>query len=307
MESGQHDWRVRLAAFDFLKERVGIHGDLLPFQVLSRGFDYEGVRVPLLGPQGIFKPRVLPSIPLTITTAPVVQGKVRPYEDEFGEGGTMRYRYRGTDPRHRDNVGLRRAMELRVPLIYLYGIVKGVYIATWPAFVVGDEPNRLTFTVQLDESSVLALPRDAVFDDDAAARRKYITVAAKKRLHQAAFRERVLHAYHRSCAICRLRHDELLDAAHIVPDSDPEGAPVVSNGLALCKLHHAAFDRHFLGITPELRIEVAAKLLEEEDGPMLRHGLQGFHGKLLHVPRRASARPGLAYLQKRYALFRETA
>ena len=32
------------------------------------------------------------------------------------------------------------------------------------------------------------------------------------------------------------------------------------NGLSLCKLHHAAFDRHILGITPTLRVEVTPGL-----------------------------------------------
>jgi hypothetical protein len=58
----------------------------------------------------------------------------------------------------------------------------------------------------------------------------------------------VLRAYRDCCAVCRLRHEELLDAAHILPDGHPRGEPVVRNGLALCKLHHAAFDRHILGI-----------------------------------------------------------
>jgi len=41
---------------------------------------------------------------------------------------------------------------------------------------------------------------------------------------------------------------ELLDAAHITPDTHPEGEPIVSNGLSLCKLHQAAFDRFFFTI-----------------------------------------------------------
>ena len=55
--------------------------------------------------------------------------------------------------------------------------------------------------------------------------------------------------------VCRLRHWELLDAAHILPDKHPLGEPVVPNGLALCKLHHAAFDADILGVRPDLRIE----------------------------------------------------
>ena len=80
------------------------------------------------------------------------------------------------------------------------------------------------------------------------------------------FRERVLEAYRHQCALCHLKHDELLDAAHIIPDADPEGEPVVSNGLALCRLHHSAFDKFFIGVRPDYRIEVRPDLLEEEDG-----------------------------------------
>ena len=104
------DRQVRVQAFAFLDQQRATYGDVLPWSVLSEGFVFDGRRVPLIGPQGIFKPGV-------------------------------------------------------------------------------------------------------------------------RRLHQATFRERVLHAYRTSCAICRLRHRELLDAAHILPDGHPRGEPVVPNGL----------------------------------------------------------------------------
>ena len=100
------DQQVRLRAFNFLDEQRAMHGDVVPWAVLNRGFDYEGRRVPLLGPQGIFKPAVLPEMPLSIATAPVVENKPRPYDDGFDEEGLLKYRYRGTDPGHRDK-GLR--------------------------------------------------------------------------------------------------------------------------------------------------------------------------------------------------------
>ncbi len=54
------DAQVRLAAFTFLEEQQRLAGDegVLPRKVLAEGFVYEGQRVPLMGPQGIFKPRV---------------------------------------------------------------------------------------------------------------------------------------------------------------------------------------------------------------------------------------------------------
>jgi hypothetical protein len=40
------------------------------------------------------------------------------YDDVFRRDGILRYRYRGSDPAHRDNVGLRKLMSERIPLIY---------------------------------------------------------------------------------------------------------------------------------------------------------------------------------------------
>ena len=94
------DAQVRLAAFRFLEEQQRLFGDegVLPRKVLAEGFEYEGQRVPLVGPQGIFKPGVLRDIPLSITTVAVLEGETRPYDDAFGEDGLLRYRYRGSDP-----------------------------------------------------------------------------------------------------------------------------------------------------------------------------------------------------------------
>jgi len=83
----------------------------------------------------------------------------------------------------------------------------------------------------------------------------------------------------------------LLEAAHILPDDHPLGEPVVPNGLALCKLHHAAFDAYIIGVTPDLEVTVRLDVLQEIDGPMLQHGLQGFQGWRIHVPRADHLKP----------------
>ena len=95
------------------------------------------------------------SMPLSITTAPIVEGKARPYDDEVTDDGLIVYRYRGTDPMHRENVGLRQAMTTRTPLIYFYGLVPGRYAVAWPAYIVGDDHAHLTFTVAVDEPRAL--------------------------------------------------------------------------------------------------------------------------------------------------------
>jgi len=300
----ESDLRVRLAAFAFLDEQRRLSPDLLDRRALMRGFDLDGQRIPLQAPQGIFKPRVC-RFPLSITTVPVVEGQARPYDDAFGSDGLLRYRYRGTDLNHPDNRGLREAMRLRLPLIYFHGIVEGRYEADYPVFIVGDAPESLTFTVSVDERRFASLGN--VSDDpvEREIRRRYVTRTVQQRLHQQEFRERVLEAYQRHCAICRLKRDQLLEAAHIVADSDALGAPVVPNGISLCKLHHGAFDAHLIAIRPDYTIEVRRDVLEESDGPMLIHGLQGFHEKQIQVPTRASLRPSPALLEARYTLFQQ--
>ena len=121
------DASVRLAAFRFLEEQTQLPGEVLPRENLARGFQVDGSRVPLIGPQGIFKPTIL-DLPLSITTVPLVEGRPRPYEDRRGRTPAVSLpRHR---PQPRDNVGLRLALERRVPLIYFHGIVTGRYMAS---------------------------------------------------------------------------------------------------------------------------------------------------------------------------------
>ncbi len=152
------DTDVRLAAFRFLEEQVALTPErgALARAVLARGFDFNSQGVPLMGPQGIFKPRVC-ELPSSITAVAVVEGEARPYDDVFGDDGLLRYRYRGTDPRHVDNAGLRLAMQRRVPLIYFHGIVPGLYVAEWPVYVVGDDAAHLTFTMSVDDRRFASL------------------------------------------------------------------------------------------------------------------------------------------------------
>lgn len=298
------DRAVRVAAFKWLEQQARRHGDVLPRDLLVSGFELSGYRIPLISRQGIFKPKVLREIPISITTT-----TTGPYHDRMSPDGLMLYSYRGRDPQHPENVGLRKAMRREIPLIYFHGLVPGKYLAVWPTYIVGDSPKALEFTVAVDDQrfvfadEVRPAPLEAVREREEQARRTYLTSLVRQRLHQRSFRERVLEAYREQCAMCLLRHSELLDAAHIIPDGEPGGEPVISNGIALCKLHHAAFDGFFLGVRPDLVIEIRRDILGEDDGPMLTHGLQGLHGAKLWVPRSSTMRPSTGRLEARYDRF----
>lgn len=303
MAQSDLDTQVRLAAFHFLDEQRRLHGEVIPTKALWEGFTFNDQRVQLKGIQGIFKPAILPSVPLSITTAAPEPNREPPYRDAFAHDGTLLYHYRGTDPAHYQNVGLRLAMRERRPLVYFLGIVPSAYFPIWPVYVVGEDAAIHAFRVLADDPAYLMHGAEMVVEAGEEARRAYITVTTRYRLHQQSFRTRVLRAYRERCALCRLKHHQLLDAAHIVPDSDPLGEPLVSNGLALCKLHHAAFDQYFIGIRPDLVVEVRRDVLQEEDGPMLVHGLQQLHGTRIDVPRVVEHRPQTELLDQRYRLF----
>jgi putative restriction endonuclease len=296
------DREIRLAAFEWLRKQTDFHGELLPWALLLLGFEHHGERIPLVSQQGIFKPRAL-ELPISIRTSAEPR-----YDDSFGADGLLHYRYRGTDPGHHDNRLLREAYRRRVPLVYFHGLAKGRYVAVWPVYIVGDDPRALAFTVAVDDATVAlrewqtAENADLVREDEAAARREYVTALVRRRLHQRSFRDKVLRAYREQCALCRLHHEELLDAAHIVADRD-EGPPLVNNGIALCKLHHAAFDSFFLTIRPDYLVEVRRDILDESDGPMLLHGLQPLDGRRIIVPRRPELRPDPELLARRHERF----
>ncbi len=290
-----------MAAFNWLTEQVNSYGDVLPRKLLEQGFEFQGQRIPLVAPQGIFKPQIL-DLPISITTAP--KG---PYDDYFAKDGFLLYRYRGSNPNHRDNVGLRKVFKLKLPLVYLHGIEPGKYLATWPVYIIGDGESNLTFKVAVDDAlpafeySESSISRQVAEVSD--ARHAYLTATIKVRLQQRSFREKVLDAYRSQCAFCRLKHRELLDAAHIIPDNLPEGKSTIENGLSLCKLHHAAYDSFIIGVTPDYIIQVREDVLEEEDGPVLQHGLKELHKTKLILPSSKSNYPNREALEWRYSRF----
>lgn len=119
----------------------------------------------------------------------------------------------------------------------------------------------------------------------------YLTHA---RLGQGAFRVLVTDAYQRRCAITGERTLPVLEAAHIRPYSD-NGPHLVSNGLLLRSDLHTLFDRGYITVTEDLRVQVSRRIREEfaNGREYYRH-----HGQRLMVaPGLAHERPSLDYLR----------
>lgn len=292
---------IRLAALTWV-DAVTLGGTIpVTRDQLANAFLVDGERFPLVDrARGIRKP-VGWSAALSIMTAVPRAGRDRAYDDDEGADGLQRYKLRADQGGTADNEGLRVALRDQIPIIWFYGVAPGLFNAASPVWLTAEEPDSHQFVVALSEGQRRVEPNSPVED----GLRRYIVAETKRRLHQPLFASRVLLAYETRCAVCALGHRALLDAAHIVPDRQAHGAPVVTNGLALCKIHHAAYDANILGIRPDYVVEIHHRLLEEIDGPMLRHGLQDHHEKqLMTVPRRAIDRPDPERLMERHAQFR---
>lgn len=286
---------LRAAIMQWVRERAEANGGFLHRDELLN-YHHGSAKLPVIDySRGIRNPADFSS------TLSIVSAANGPYDDVEAEDGLLHYAYRAGDPWTGDNRKLRAAMETGQPLILFRKEIANYYTPVLPVYVVDDDPEERSFIIALDEAfRFMGDVRDL-----AEPQRQYAVRLAKQRLHQPAFRTRVLLAYATRCAVCSLRHGSLLDAAHIVPDGndDPPGLPTTPNGLALCKIHHAAYDQNMLGVSPNYRVEINRDLLEEVDGPMLKHGLQEMHGRVLTLPARGADRPDRERLAWRWERF----
>ena len=309
--SADPDALTRMAAIKAVRDLSVRFDDLIPLKELRKGFVDRGQPFPYADfTSGIFRPaRFAGPAALSLLTAAPKAGRRPPYADDLAaaDGGiTYLFREAQTDTARArqmadaDNRTLIEAFERRVPLIYFVGVLPGQYQALAPVFV--SRVNEQARCVEL-EAGLPVLDVESPGTTSGPELRAYATREAKFRLHQGRFRMLVLSAYRDRCAVCSLKETALLHAAHIVPDSHQLGEPVVVNGVSLCAIHHLAYDRNLMGIDPEGVVHIATRLLHEVDGPMLKNGLQGFHGKLLLLPHDQANRPDPNRLQIRFTEF----
>jgi putative restriction endonuclease len=292
------DEDVRTSCFAQLAILCTKFGDEVPYRGgLDRGFAFRGQRVPYLSQQkGIFRAAVQRGpAALSIQTSANT-----PYRDVETPEGFL-YDYRAGPVDQPDNRALRAAFELQVPIVYFFGTRPGCYRPNFPFYVVGDDAaNRRVLVAPGTMIGPIDEPEPVLPDDP--IERQYVLRQTRVRIHQARFRARVVPAYREQCAICRLKEVRLLEAAHIVADVEESGEPVISNGLALCSIHHRAFDHDLVAVSPDYEVRVSPRLLNDEDGPMLEL-LKGFDRQTIYVPRRLQWKPDRERLVIRFERF----
>lgn len=301
MTARDPDADLRVACCAELRHLIHIFGEDVPYRGgLERGFQYQGARVPFLTPaKGIFRAACQRGpAALSINTS-----WESPYDDAVTPRG-FSYAYRRGSIDQPDNRALRAAGEIGASLVYFVGTRPGWYHPVFPAYVIDDHPEGQHVIIGVGAVKGVVLPGHASSPVVDEVERVWALRQTRVRLHQARFRGMVLPAYQSQCAICRLKEERLLDAAHIIPDREPEGIAAVRNGLSLCSIHHRAFDQDLVGVSPDYEVHVSQRLLEEDDGPMLDL-LKGFHRSRIVLPTRRRAMPAHEYLEERFAQFQK--
>ncbi len=217
------------------------------------------------------------------------------YSDEEKDGGLWKYDYQSGGSGGK-NTKMRAAMEYQIPLLWFKKTESGGYIP-YKVYVIRDFPEQKFCYIAPD----LALASAA--KSNSSLEKRYAQRIMKQRLHQPEFRSRVLIAYETKCAICSLAHGRLLDAAHITPDSEESSSTSVTNGLSLCKIHHASYDMNILGIDPDFIVHVRKDILEENDGPMLQHGIKEMDLVQIRLPVDKADQPDKDRLATRFEKF----
>jgi putative restriction endonuclease len=217
------------------------------------------------------------------------------YEDQEVSGGLWRYDYQSGGTAGK-NTKMRKAMELQLPLIWFVQQESGRYVP-YRVFIINDFPEDGYCLIAPERFLAIAARSESLIE------RRYAERMMKQRLHQPAFRARVISAYETKCAICRLGHGRLLDAAHITPDSDETSSTSVTNGLSLCKIHHTAYDINILGIDANYTVHIRQDILNETNGPMLEHGIKEMDKTKLWVPPAQGEKPDPGRLEMRFLEF----
>ena len=260
-------------------------------------FDYMGESLRVIDVQGgiwnpgaswPFKDRLRATLSINTT----LSGK---YDDQEVHGGLWRYDYQAGGAEGK-NSKLRKAMEFQLPVLWFRQQPIGSYVP-YKVFIIRDFPNERYCLIAPDLSLAVAAQSESVIE------RKYAERLMQQRLHQPAFRAQVISAYETKCAVCTLAHGRLLDAAHITPDREATSSTSVTNGLSLCKIHHAAYDINIIGIDSDYKVHVRDDILNEVDGPMLEHGIKEMDMRSLWIPRSKTKRPDRDRLDARFKQF----
>ena len=183
----------------------------------------------------------------------------RHYADDLSEDGVIYHYPKTSRPPARDAAEVqatKNAMDHRLPI---FVILPGATSQSRRSLKLGwvcdfDDANR-QFLILFGGETPPPYSRAAATSEpfqltEDPQRRASIVMA---RVGQQRFRFQVMSQYGHKCAVCDIRHPQLLKAAHICGKS-ARGSDDWRNGIPLCATHHDAFDGYLFGIDPTTNV-----------------------------------------------------
>ncbi len=301
------DAQIRMAAFKHV-QKICQTQHYLEWADIDKGFIFNGERILLSSRAlGIFKPKQMEHVLSIKTVLPRGNRKVW-YQDQelvhreiLHSEESVDYSFMGKNPNKINNQWLKEVYHKQIPIIYFIGVAPAKYQAVLPTYVINWNSETLSARICFGLYNETHLFEPQI---NSQPLQKYAMRQTKQRLHQAKFRAAVMEAYDYRCTFSGLPAGELLDAAHIVPYGEFVSKPIVTNGLALSKLHHEAFDRHLIGLDRNYKIHVSKHLLNKQDGPQLEV-LKNLHERRIILPKHKLDRPDQELLDSRFEKFQE--
>jgi putative restriction endonuclease len=127
--------------------------------------------------------------------------------------------------------------------------------------------------------NILDTVSESKIEDIADQVRREVVATIKRKYRQHDFRHRVLTAYSQRCAMCGVQLG-LVEAAHILPVAHETSTDDTKNGVALCTLHHKAYDNNLASFNEQYEVEVSAKAVKNLTTSNLIEGLPDFRHNL---------------------------
>lgn len=139
--------------------------------------------------------------------------------------------------------------------------------------------------------------------------RRVVARAVMQPVRHWRFAQSVQRAYGYRCAACDVQL-ELVEAAHIDPVENLDSSDDISNGLALCALHHKAYDQGLLEISADGSIRITQSKLDDLSASLRDGGIEAFRLALrsrIRLPEDSQHWPRSEHFERRAKFRRSSA
>jgi putative restriction endonuclease len=156
------------------------------------------------------------------------------------------------------------------------------------------------FETVIDKAAIAETTLNQTELDAVSKPRQSVVRTITQKVREAGFKRRVLTAYSHQCAFCSLQL-KLIDAAHIIPVAHTSSTDKTANGIALCSLHHRAFDKALITINSNYETLINDKKMAHLKAIGHDGGADKFIRDIrpiIHIPPALSDRPHVSYVTK---------